>query len=301
MLGNIELGEPLRLGGLTLFPLRTPPPPRPYRLAHEAMVAGELTVEEVEPEGILSRVRALSRSTSPALFVEGQELVGAKQDRAVNTSLLLAGGAAAILPVSCIEQGRWSETASGLHSRGLIVSPGVRFAIKMSVTRSLAAHWDCHADQVRVWDCIDHCQAALRVASPTQAWGDAIVGCQDQIRTVIDRMSFADGACGMAIAFGERVAAVDLFDAPETCRNLWEALVTAAALEARAHPSADKGPETAAIRSFLDRVAALTWWDATVAGVGRHRRAGNGGTLQASSLDLDGRLVHLSAIDGEEV
>jgi len=39
----------------------------------------------------------------------GEELVGGKQDRIVNSSFLIAGKTEVVIPVSCVEQGCWSK------------------------------------------------------------------------------------------------------------------------------------------------------------------------------------------------
>lgn len=301
MFGTIDVGEALRHQSLGIFPLRRPAAANGCRLAHEALATGDLVVEELEPEGVLSRLRARNRSTDTVCFLEGQELIGGKQDRALNVSLCLEGGASAVLPVSCIEQGRWSGTDLTLGSHGRIVSLGVRYAIKLSTTRSLAARWGCRAEQVFVWDRVEQCQAALAVVSPTQAWGDALACRRDELRAAVERLPCAEDVCGMAVALGGRVAAVDLFASHQTCREAWPALITAAMLDALVHACDNEPAAADDVRCFLDRMAAMNWWEATIVGAGRHYRAGNGGTLQAARLELDGGLLHLSAIDGEVV
>ena len=43
------------------------------------------------------------------LIIKGEEIVGAKQDRIVNSGISIAGKTRVLIPVSCEEQGRWDS------------------------------------------------------------------------------------------------------------------------------------------------------------------------------------------------
>lgn len=101
-----SVGVPLRYKNLSLFPLFAPVPLSvPYDLADEAIGRGTVTVEEVSESGSVPDLSVENLGDVRVLFLEGEELVGAKQNRILNTSLLIAAHTKSKLPVSCVEQG----------------------------------------------------------------------------------------------------------------------------------------------------------------------------------------------------
>jgi hypothetical protein len=56
--------------------------------------------------------------------VDGEELVGAQQNRIVNATFLIAGLTEVTIPVGCVEQGRWSYRSQDFAS-GKKVMPAI--------------------------------------------------------------------------------------------------------------------------------------------------------------------------------
>jgi hypothetical protein len=79
-----------------------------YVTLSEALTLGTLTVSEVSTQASVPDLLAVNKGDLPVLILDGEELAGAKQNRTLNTSVLLSAHSETIIPVSCTEQGRWS-------------------------------------------------------------------------------------------------------------------------------------------------------------------------------------------------
>ena len=90
-LPDVRVGDPIRHESLTVFPLFSPPEGGvDYLLSDEAIRAGSVTVEEVSEGGSVPDLLVTNPGDSRVLFLEGEELRGAKQNRVLNTSVLVA-------------------------------------------------------------------------------------------------------------------------------------------------------------------------------------------------------------------
>ena len=105
---SVRVGAPVTHDKLTVFPLYLAAAAKPnYRLSEEALADGTAVVEEVTEGGSVPNLAVDNKGETLVLFVEGQELRGAKQNRVLNSSVLIAAKTKTVLPVSCVEQGRW--------------------------------------------------------------------------------------------------------------------------------------------------------------------------------------------------
>ena len=108
VLAGLTIGEPLHHHNLTLFPLLWPNSQESsYTLLQQAIEAGEAVVEEVNEAGSVPNLLLNNKGHRPVLIPEGDILMGAKQNRVVNVTVLVAPLTKFTVPVSCVEQGRW--------------------------------------------------------------------------------------------------------------------------------------------------------------------------------------------------
>src|SRR5262245_37921913 len=122
-----RVGDPLCHEALTVFPLFEPANSNAdYLLSDEALAAGAVTVEEVTQGGSVPTLVVNNPTDSLVLFLEGEELRGAKQNRALNTSVLAGSRGKTNIPVSCVELGRWRYTSASFGHGGTHSSPKLR-------------------------------------------------------------------------------------------------------------------------------------------------------------------------------
>src|SRR5262245_32415074 len=112
-LANLRLGEPAAFRNLIVFPLfgcndRAPE----YLTLDEALEQGLARVTEVSEGGSVPELAFENDGARRVLLVDGEELVGARQNRVLNLSILVAPKSKVVIPVSCVEQGRWRYASS---------------------------------------------------------------------------------------------------------------------------------------------------------------------------------------------
>ena len=292
---SVRVGAPVTHDKLIVFPLYLEAAAAPpYRLADEALADGSAVVEEVTEGGSVPHLAVDNKGETLVLFVEGQELRGAKQNRVLNTSVLIAAKAKTVLPVSCVEQGRWRYTSKQFTSSEYCGSSKLRQVLKKSVNDSTLSGGGHSSDQGAVWNEVSRQMRSVGSTSATMALSDTMTDHKPYIERHVAEVAYAEGAAGFAVAVGGRLVSVDLFDAPETCKKVWPRVIRGVAMDAmeeksEATISADE--VTAAIASLRTE----PWTPVAAAGAGEEQRS-ESPRWHGSVLTLNGNLVHGSLV-----
>lgn len=192
ILTELELGPGVRHQNLWMFPLAGGAVPGvAYLSLDEAMDQHVLEITEVSESGEVPNLKVRNRGERPILILAGEEVVGAKQNRLVNATFLLAGLTTVVMPVSCVEAGRWHSRSKRFFSEKRLSSPQLRGKVERKVQSSIKAGLGFRADQGEVWDDISHKMARMRVESPTQAMAELYESYDEQIKNYTD--SFQQG------------------------------------------------------------------------------------------------------------
>ena len=297
---TLKVGDGMGHLNLTLVPLRGEGHGHlDYTLAADAIAAGVLTVTEVSEGGSVPHLAVANEATKLVLFLDGEELIGAKQNRILNTSVLVPPKSRTKIPVSCVEQGRWRYAAPDFQAGGYSPSK-LRARKSRDVGRNLRASGQAMGDQGAVWDEVAANQACLGSHSPTMAMHDAIEQRRESLDGYLKALPYPQGACGVWVSMNGGFAALDLFDRPETLERIWPRLMTGYALDALASlnrkdpPLAPRGA-----LHILGRVGQTPCQPCPSVGVGEDWRF-EAEDLVGQALVADGVCVHLSAFPNED-
>ena len=177
-----------------------------YMTMKEAMAGGFLSVTEVSAGGAVPELKVVNSASVAVLILDGEELAGAKQNRIVNTTILLRRQSETIIPVSCTEQGRWSYVSDHFDDSGHIATHRVRGVAKQSVSASLKAGGRFQSDQGAVWDNVASVLEDSRVASPTGAMKDAFDSRAKDIDEYLGKFTCLPGQKGLLVLIDGKAA-----------------------------------------------------------------------------------------------
>jgi hypothetical protein len=236
------------------------------------------------------------------LIIDGEELVGAKQNRTVNITILVPAAADVVVPVTCVEAGRWSA-----RSRGFSSSPRVHFAAgraakSRQVSEALRFDGRAVADQGQVWNAIAEKSARMRVASPTRAMSDIFEGHAVSVDAYARALAPMASRVGAVFLLDDEAAGLDLFAHASTCRALLPKIVRGYALDAIERdvrrPSHPASPDAEALRgkavAAAERMLRSPRQQFPSIGAGETWRLA-GDHLSGGVLTESGELLHLSA------
>ncbi len=285
------IGKPKTRLGTTIYPIFLPDnSPKDIKIA-----ADELVVSELE-SATVPQIQVHNPTDSPLLIPAGKVLSGGRQTRTVNVSILVAPGSTIIIPVSCVEAGRWHGERRFEDSKRF-ASRNVRMAKQRSVARNVKNLQKKMSDQGAVWSSIDSELSARRLASETKNFLYAEESLNNEkerfsaVRELLEEGPEPEQN-GIAIAHGSTIVSVEMFASPEALKSSYEALIRSAIFD-----SPDKkvnSPNKDAVQEFLDQILSAETTQATGVGLGTEYHIEND-KFVAHALAYEGNFLHANA------
>ena len=306
---------------LTIFPLLTEQTdPLPHQLLPEALATDSLKVLELE-QAQVSNLIVENLAPNPVLILDGEQLLGAKQTRMVNRSVVVAGESKTEIPVSCVERGRWHFTtkrfSGGRHWSPSSVRRKARDLEAQRVRMGVPAGPETlSGTQGEVWSEIDEVQDAVGHYSPTGSLDEVSQSIEYKILDWIEHFPLLDKQAGMLAVLNGTPLALDVIGSRDLYTRLHDRLMRGYIMDALSQKHEmhyagcagcaacrqplgvnirDVTPERA--KAFLGAVSDATHNQVPTPGVGSYSVLNitvSGGKLE-QRVDGVNRLIHMMA------
>lgn len=293
-LTQTTVGSPTRRGGISLFPLflQTPRDSRAV-VADDSLEVSELATASVP------QLQVTNKKDIPVIIPAGRVLEGGRQTRTVNVSILVPAGATMIIPVSCVEAGRW-HGGSRFQDSKRIAGRNVRMAKERGVKRNIDEYGAKFSDQGAVWNSISAELSDRHISHESSNYlaADSFVETNENLFQTLQELlqvPRVDGQTGIAVAYGNKVAGFELFTNPDDFAASWETLVRSAVLDSPVEGSEETSIDVADVEAFL---ADVSQQDATVAagtGLGTEYHVASEKVVAHALTDDHGQLMHAYA------
>lgn len=296
LIGDVASGEPLRWKSLTVHPLvatgaRGSPG---YVLLEQAVSQGTVRISEVAPAGSLPEVLVTNLADIPVLILQGEELAGARQNRCVNVTVLVPPQSSSVLPVCCVEQGRWFRSSEYFSLPGNLLFPDARASCVEAVSNCLLRTGARRADQADLWHRIGEKSRRLQSSSSTRALSGIYSAALPDLDEFARRLQPRPGQVGAVFEIGSRIAGMDLFWHPATYSAFARRLISSYALEAVECETLVARRDMGRPVKFLSSVDRALRTYIPAVGLGTECRL-SGRFIQGEALLLQGQTIHLCA------
>ncbi|MBC8243091.1 MAG: hypothetical protein H8E20_01740 [Verrucomicrobia bacterium] len=233
LLKDMELGRARRYRNITVFPLHREASPKvDYLPLDEALDRNLVEVAEVDTDGSVPDLLVKNRGRRPVLIIDGEEMIGAKQNRVVNTSLLLLGNTTTKIPVSCTEAGRWSYVSPQFKKSDTVLNRQARASKASSVSKNYKMLKRARANQGEVWEEISELQAKAQHQSPSSAMKDVYDARRRDLDDCLASLKLMPGQQGMVVCVNGRPVGCDYLSKPEAYARLHEKLLRSYVIDA---------------------------------------------------------------------
>lgn len=296
-LESLEIKEPVSHGPLHLFPLAGGTfTEEDLSLLEDALQEGTLRIEELDEGGSVPELRVVNEGALPVLILEGDELIGAKQNRVVNSSVLVAADSELTLPVSCVERGRWSYRSRAFSSGSGSPHLALRRLKSRAVHDSLKRGRGHRSDQGAVWEEVDRKAHLHDAASPTHALQDSRSHLSEKL-AAFERLAeeLPEATCGVAVALGDHLVLLEVLAGPRSFAKVSHKLVSGYAFEAVGLLGESAGaPNPSVVKDFLETAMKARHEEHPAVGSGRDVRFDADG-VSGYALLAERGVLHVAA------
>jgi hypothetical protein len=294
-LTSFEFGELQHCHNMGILPLLTSLNDSPeYLTLKEALDKQVLTITEVSHEGSVPELKVINGAEIPILLLDGEEVVGAKQNRVLNTTILVKEKSELVIPVSCTEQGRWAYREKEFSDSDTLMSTKLRRIKAQTVSDTLADSQEFRSDQSSVWTAISEMSEVAGARSETGAMKAAYDVKKDDLNDYMNAFPAVPNQKGLLAFIDGEVVGFDFISRESAYGILHTKLVKSYAIDAILQKTKLKEtPDLIKAQEFIGKTQKCKEKKYESVGKGWDFRY-DGKTLVGSTLKFGKKVIHMA-------
>lgn len=196
---QIKILEPQKYEDIIVYPLSLKLNNVPYFITLEdALNTGKFLIKEVNVFGEVPVLKVINGLSEEVFILDGEELKGGKQNRVVNTSILVKRRSQINIPVSCTEERRWHYISDDFKDPEIIPLE-VRRIKNFGVLENLVYNREYSSEQLLIWDNIERISREYDVESETSAMRDIYEKVKKDLEDKIRCFPYVEGQNGILV------------------------------------------------------------------------------------------------------
>jgi ARG/rhodanese/phosphatase superfamily protein len=294
-LKSVEVGGHQQYEALEVFHLRWASDGNAldYLTLDEALEGKWIEVAESSENGAVPEIKIINRSNRMVFLMAGEQVIGCKQNRVLNASIMVSGNSEIPLPVTCVEGGRWGYK-SPIFSSGYTSSHyHLRAMMDRQASQSYKFAGAPRTDQAAVWSEVSRKLSAVGSRSPSSELQAMYRDYDCKLAEAMKQLPAPEGFHGAVFTVAGRIAGADLFDKPETFRKLWPKLVRSSVIDS--FEASTESPSLTAMQdvaAWLERSTRATPTKYPSPGIGQDIRL-EGQDMFGAGLVVEDHPVHV--------
>ncbi|MFH1784134.1 MAG: DUF6569 family protein [bacterium] len=285
---HVTIGSPVTYQNLTIFPIvsSSMTSTQRYLTLDEAIKKGQLIIEELG-SGNVPKVKVKNKSSKKIFVMAGEIITGCKQDRILATDILIGPGEELVVPVYCVEQGRWNAKSDKFTAS----DSNAPAKLRQGAYKKESQGW--------IWSEVakeqEYCENPAATGTLQQVYRDEKV--KEQSNAYISHFEkipeFSVSTNGVVVAVGGRIICMDVFANNELFRRLYNKLLKSYVLGAIKPGIEDKKVTEKDVMNFIRELEKAGYKKSENAGSGTLYVIEGGDISGAALLDKQ-EIVHMA-------
>lgn len=223
---SIKFSSPQCFFNVTIFPILSEQiSEQRYVLLEDALKTNKFSIKEVSESGSVPELYVINMLDNDVLLIEGDILRGAKQHRTINTTIIVGKYKEILIPVSCVERGRWSYSSKEFESSMFFSDIDVRSIKTRSVSNSLKRRRGYYSDQGGVWNEIHRKMVFFNSYSDTESVEEIYYSKKDELEEYLKNYKFQDRQTGFAVFINNDLSGIEIFGVKGIIEKLYKKIL----------------------------------------------------------------------------